>query len=287
MQHIDWRDLRIVLALARHGTLSEAGRALRLDATTVSRRITALEEQIGTLFTRDPDGWRPTEAGRRVMDAASRMSEEVRSLSRDLDAASERAEGIVRLTTLDYVAGWFLAPRVAELLQRHPGLTLDLRCTEQVLDLVAGQADVALRLNRPTEAGLRVRRLAEVPLGVYAATSWLTRRDPATDAELVVLGPPDSRLPEIRWLRQRFPSARVVAATNSVPTAYQLVAGGVGIGVMTVEAARGHDGLVRLDTDGPTMEREIWRVVPESIAHTPRIRAVCDWLDVTAAEVAT
>ena len=67
--HLDWRDLRIALALARHVSLNEAGRALRLDPTTISRRISALEATTGAaLFVRDAEGWRLTEAGRRVLD---------------------------------------------------------------------------------------------------------------------------------------------------------------------------------------------------------------------------
>lgn len=233
------------------------------------------------LFVREPEGWRPTELGRRVVDAAGRMAQEVRALSWDLDAASERVVGTVRLTTLDYVALAFLAPRVASLRARHPGLVLDLRCTEQVLDLAAGQADIALRLIRPAEAGVRVKRLLHMPIGLYGARAFVGLDPLAADAEadLVVLGPPDSRLPEIRWMHGLVPRGRVVAATNSVPTAYALIRRGVGLGVMALEAAEGSPELVRLDRDSPPFERALWRVVPEAIADAPKIRAVTEWLD--------
>ncbi len=289
MQHVlDWRDLRIALALARYGSLGEAGRALRLDPTTVSRRISALEEHTGAaLFLRDAEGWRLTEVGRRVVDAAGRMAGEVRALARDLEAATERVVGTVRLTTLDYIATSYLAPRLAELRARHPELVLDLRCTEQILDLTAGQADVALRLMRPTEAGVRVRRLVQVPLGLYGARAYVERHGldplpPGAEADLVMLGPPDSRLPEMRWVRELVPHGRVVAATNSVPTAYALVVAGLGLGVMTLAAARAHPGLVRLDRGLPPPDRALWRVVPEALADAPKIRAVVDWLDEVA-----
>lgn len=293
MQHpLDWRDLRIALALARHGSLGEAGRALRLDPTTVSRRISALEEATGAaLFLRDAEGWRLTEVGRRVVDTAGRMSHEVRALARDLEAATERAVGTVRLTTLDYIATSYLAPRLPLLRTRHPELTLDLRCTEQVLDLSAGQADVALRLMRPTEAGIRVRRLVQVPLGLYGARSYVERHGldplpPDAEADLVMLGPPDSRLMEMRWMRSLVPRGRVAAATNSVPTAYALVAGGAGLGVMTLATAQAHPQLLRLDRDTPAPERSLWRVVPEALADSPKLRAVVDWLDEVVEEVA-
>ena len=76
-----------------------------------------------------------------------------------------------------------------------------------------------------------------------------TQTAPAGSADLVSLGPPDSRLPEMRWMRARVPRGRVAAATNSVPTSYSLVRAGVGLGVMTLAAAEGHPELVRLDRD--------------------------------------
>lgn len=286
MQHtLDWRDLRVALAIARHGSLGEAGRSLRLDPTTVSRRISALEQAVGSpLFVRDPEGWRPTETGRQVVEAAGRMAQEVRSLSWELDAGAVQASGTVRLTTLDYIALAFLAPHLHILRARHPALVLDLRCTELVLDLAAGQADLALRLVRPTEAGMRVRRLVQMPMGLYGARSYVERHglDPLpanAEVDLVVLGPPDSRLAEVRWMRGLLPRGRVVAATNSLPTAFELVARGVGLGVLALAAVEGHPELVRLDRDVAPLVRSLWRVVPETIADTPKIRAVIDWLD--------
>lgn len=282
---MDWRDLRIALALDRHGTLGEAGRALRLDPTTVSRRVSALEEALGTpLFLRSPEGWRTTDAGRRVVEHAARMAQEVRALTHDVDTAAERVQGTVRLTTLDFVATWLLAPRMGELRARHPDLVVDLRCTERVLDLVAGQADVALRLVRPTEAALRIRQVARVPMGLYGARSYVDARglDPLpeqADADLVVIGAPDSTLREAGWQRELVPRGRVAVATSSVTTAFELVVAGLGLGVLPVPAGDAHAELVRVDRAAPPLERTLWRAVPEELADAPRIRAVLDWLD--------
>jgi DNA-binding transcriptional LysR family regulator len=281
---MDWRDLRIALALDRHGTLVEAGRALRLDPTTVSRRVTALETALGApLFVRSPEGWRVTDAGRRVVEHAARMAQEARALAHDVDAVEERVQGTVRLTTLDYVASWLLAPRLPALRARHPDLVLDLRCTERVLDLAAGQADLAVRLVRPTEPGLRIRQLARVPMGLYASRAYVAAKglDPLprdADVDLVVLGSPDSPVRETKWLRLRLPRARVAVSTTSFTTAFDLVAAGMGLGVLAAPAADAHPELVRLDED-PALERALWRAVPEGLADSPRIRAVVEWLD--------
>lgn len=282
---MDWRDLRIALAVERHGSLAAAGTRLGLDPTTVSRRVQALEEALGVrLFRRGADGWTPTDAGRRVVSHAARMAEEARALSHDVDEALARVEGSVRLTCLDEVAAWFLAPHVPALHARHPGLCLELVCTERVLDLARGRADIAVRLMRPTEPGMRVRRLGTVPLGLFAAPGFLAHT-PIPElpwdgvVDLVTLGSVDRPVMELRWARTLLPNARVVASTNSVPVAAALVRRGAGVGVLAVPSAEA-DGLVRLDVGRAGLERPLWRVVPETLAEAPRIKAVLDWLDV-------
>lgn len=264
---MDWRDLKIAWMLDRHGSHLAAGRALGVDATTVGRRIAALEADAGAaLFVRGPGGWRATAEGRRVIEVAGRIAEEVRSLSRDL--VVDRVAGTVRLTTLDVVATTLLLPHLPALRARHPDLLLDLRCTAQVLDLASGQADVAIRLQRPTEAGVRVRRIGTVWLGVHA------HPDALPDPALVVMGSLDRPLPETRWLLEALPGAAIALRTDSVPVAYDAIHRGVGAGIVPV----GTPGLLRLDA-GDALERPLWRVVPEAIADTPRVRAVTDWLD--------
>lgn len=281
---MDWRDLRIALAVERHGTLAAAGAVLDMDPTTVSRRITNLEEALGaTLFRRGAEGLVPTPAGRVVVEHAARMAEEARALRHDVDLAAARVEGKVRVTTLDEVAIWYLAPHLSALHEQHPGLHVELLCTEKVLDLARGRADVAVRLGRPTEPGLRVRRLGEVEMGLYASRAFLARRPVPTlpcDApvELVAVGPVERPLSELRWAMSLLPRARVVANTNSFPVTRAMVIEGVGVGVLPVLPAEAA-GLVRLDGGAHPPERPVWRAVPEALADAPRIKAVLDWLD--------
>ena len=147
---MDWRDLRIALAVERHGSLAAAGVALKIDPTTVGRRVTALESAIGVaLFLRSPEGWQPTDAGRRVVDHAAHMAEHARAVRDDVDLVSARVEGTVRLTLLDDLARWWLAPHVPALRQRHPQLCLQLVCTEKVVELTRERDDLAARLDPP------------------------------------------------------------------------------------------------------------------------------------------
>lgn len=273
---MDWRDLRIALALDRHHTHLDAARSLRMDATTVGRRVAALEEALGIkLFVRAAEGWRATDAGRRVLAHAAKMADEARAAAREAELAEERVTGTVRITTLDEVANYLLIPRLAELRARHPDLVIDLRCTEQVLDLVAGHADIALRLLRPEEGAVRVRRLGTVEVGIFGTPRW--EGDPRPD--LVFLGSPERPMPSMRWLLELVPEGRVVLRTNSVPAAYEAIRRGVGVGTMATVSA---GGLQRWGLD--RFEHPLWRVVPEAIAETPRIRAVLDWLDEIGAE---
>ena len=287
---MDWRDLRIALALDRHRTLSGAGRALGMDPTTVGRRITALEDALGArIFARGPEGWLVTEVGTRVVSAAGRMATEVRGLRHGVDDAVGHVRGTVRLTTIEFLAAWIIAPRLPELSARYPELVVDLHCSSNVLDLSRGEADIAVRIERPRGAGLVARRLARVPEGLYGARAYVERRGlnplpEAVEAELLVYGPPEAQVPETEWAQQLLPNARVVMATNSAATLFEAVVAGVGLGVLPVRTADAHPNLVRLDMGAPPMERALWRVVAEVLRDAPRVRAVSDFLDEVFAE---
>jgi len=281
---VDWRDLRIALALERHRTLSGAGRSLRMDPTTVSRRIAALEEALGqVLFIREAGTWRTTDVGKRVVERAASMAREARALKHDVDAASDRVTGLVRITTLDYVASWFLVPHFKTLREQHPNLSVQLMCTPQMLDLEAGQADVAIRIARPREPRLRTRRLCELHLGLYGERGYVERHGfnpllPDARPDLVVPGP-DERLLEVRWLRAYLPEGRMSLSTISLNVLFDMVVAGAGLGILSTVAADAHPDLIRLDSGMPPLQRSLWRVAPERLSDAPRIRAVLNWLD--------
>lgn len=282
---IVWDDLRILLALHRGRTLAAAGRALGVDATTVGRRLAALEEALGArLFDRTPEGLEPTEAGRRAAALAERTDEGVTALEREVGGFDARVEGSVRLTTGDGLLAGVLIPALPALLARHPGLRLELLAGTRAYDLTRREADIAVRLFRPREPALVAMRLTPIPYGLYAAPAYLARRgSPARASELAahdLLGFDASleRTPEMRWLLARAPEARFVVRCSTTPALLAACRAGLGIVACATRIADAEPGIARVLPRAKLPTREAWAVYHPDLRGSARIAAVLEWL---------
>jgi len=173
---MDWNDLKYLLALKREGTLAGAARALSVDHSTVSRRLAALEEAIGTqLLRRTPEGLCFTEAGNAAAASAEAMDASASGLLSKLAGEDERDAGVVRLTCAEGIIP-FLVTELQELRIAHPELRVELLPSTAPLDLQRREADVAVRMFRPTQAGLVARHVGKLGWSLYANEAYLGRR---------------------------------------------------------------------------------------------------------------
>src|SRR5687767_4528770 len=157
---IDWDDVRFFLAIHRHGTLAAAASALGLDATTVGRRLARLEQQVDTrLFDRTAKGYVATAAGTRMLPRAEKIERELLSALRDVEGEDQRLAGLVRLTATEMLSTRFIAPNLHRFHRRFPEIRLELICTNRDLDLGRREADIALRLTRPLQDDVVVKKL--------------------------------------------------------------------------------------------------------------------------------
>src|SRR4051794_11556983 len=132
----DWNDFRYFLAIARAGTLAGAGRALGVEHTTVGRRLSALEAELGTrLFLRGPDGLVATEAGRAILPLAEEIAERFDAIDRRVAGGDDRIEGTVRFSVSELLSGYFVK-RFAALRERHPKLLVQISSSNQASDLM-------------------------------------------------------------------------------------------------------------------------------------------------------
>jgi len=150
----DWDDLRILLAVARQGSTISAGRALKVDPSTVHRRLTGLELAFGArLVERHPAGYRLTEVGRDVLPYAEQVETAVQAFEQRIDDAQRRAHGVVRVTCPEPLVYLIRQSGLLERFQAlHPGVTVQFVMSDQYLDLSKGEADIASR-----GSGLRPR----------------------------------------------------------------------------------------------------------------------------------
>lgn len=280
-----WDDLRVLLALHRAGTLAGAARALRVDATTVGRRLAAAEAALGArLFARTPEGLRPTAAGRRALAHAARAAEAVEALEREVAGVDARVEGVVRLTSGEGVLVHALAPALPALRARHPGLRLELVAATRPLDVARREADVAVRLFRPREPALVAKRVATLRYGLYAAPAYLARAGaPRSVADLaahevVAFDEALADTPEMRWLARHVPDAQVVVRSTSIPVILAACRAGAGIAAVAERFAEGDPALVRVLPRAALPAREAWIVVHPDLHRSARIAAVAHWI---------
>lgn len=284
----DWDDLRVLLAVHREGTLVGAARRLRMDATTAGRRIAALERALhARLVARSGRGLVLTTTGQQVVAAAERAELSALEIERIATGSeSEAPAGRVRLTTLQDVADALVLPLLPELKRRWPQVRVDLWCTTRKLDLAAGEADLAVRIGRPTEPDLRARRLCTLVERPHVARRWLDERglspEQVTDLEgreVLLL------LVEDRWT-EGLGQARPALRASAMSTLIGAARAGMGIVMAPDALARPYPELVPLPALGVSRERDLWLVLPEALASVPRVRVVADLLVEVLGEIA-
>lgn len=278
---VNWDDLRIVLAIADHGTLSGAAARLRISHPTLSRRLRQIERRLGTrLFERTPSSLRLTAAGDDMRELALRMRDEIAALEHRIGGRDTGSGGPIRLTAPDAVSEYLLPGVLAELCKEHEGLIIELVVSNQVLSLAQRAADIALRItDRPTET-LRGRRVGTVAMAVYAARNLPVPETMGTfngipwvgfDAALACSGPGT-------WVARNIPESDIRFRANTLLGAAQAVRAGIGYGLLPCFVGGTIPDLVRVGAPIPTLAQPLWLLVHPEIAGLPRIRRACDVL---------
>lgn len=276
-----WDDLRYVLALARAGSLARAARALRVDHTTVGRRVDAAESSLGLrLFTRTTTGYVLTAEGERVLADLRHVEDAVHALERGADAQRSTIEGSVRVTSAETFGCTYLAPRLALFAREHPGLEIDLVTTGAILDLARREADIAVRFFRSPHESLVVRRVAEVRHGLYASRAYLAKAPPLRGAadlahHALLTSPPGPRVVDATWLAKLSGGARPALVCELTGALHEAARAGAGIAVLPRYLGDRDADLVHLPMPDEPSE-PVWMTVHRDVRNTPRVRAVLE-----------
>lgn len=283
-----WDDVPLFLALVRQRSLQRAGRALGLDASTASRRLAALEESTGArLFDRTRQGLAPTDAARLMLGPAEEMERAALTLANAAQSFESEVEGVVRIAVIPGLAELHLAPRLPELLARHPRLRIDLDVRTQVTDLTRREADLALRSIRPQSGDLVHRKLTTTrwlaTASIERARSLGVLRD-WSDAPWITWDADLAHIPHARWVATHV-KAPPVLRTSSVATQLAAVRAGVGVALVDDYAPRVVAGLAPVEFArklAPDAARwpvdDLWLVGHAALRDTPRVAAVWDFI---------
>jgi DNA-binding transcriptional LysR family regulator len=278
---LEWSDLPVFLAIAREGTLGAAARRLGQSQPTMGRRLRALEEATGcTLFQRTADGFVLTDEGVLMLRHAERMEAEAQALSRELAGNEQRLEGMLRLTCSDWFGRVIMAPMLAAFHQRHPGVVVETLTDARVYSLARREADLVLRIVPFDEPEVIARRLMTVPYALYAPVAFGPLRE---DVPVVVMDTGFGGMPDVGWLMQGLPGARIVARSNSREMQAQLCALGTGLAVLPKPLGAVTPGLVEVNIGSEPPSRETWLGYHRDMKRLPRLRALVDLIVESAA----
>ena len=274
---LDWADLQYFAAVVRSGSIAGAARALRVNHSTVLRRIASLEAALGVrLFDRLPGGYALTTEGNELNEQLAGLDEQVDAAQRRLTGRDAAITGTIRLTTTDTLLHGLLIPVLARFQAAHPGVQVQVAINNSFSSLTQREADVALRGSNRPPPNLVGRRVGDIQTALYASRAYLkslgrqagiaSYRWVATDESL-------AHLEQAKWLRKHVDESRVAMRVDSLVGMVDAVVHGLGAGLLLCPLADARSELVRLAPPDPALDTQVWILTHPDLRQVARIRA--------------
>jgi DNA-binding transcriptional LysR family regulator len=283
MEHVDWDDLRILVAIAREGTMRSAAAACDLSAPTLSRRLSELEGRLGEpLIDRVPSGCTVTAFGQRVLAWAEQMEELAHRIERAGDVSGHGGpQGTVRINAVEWPS-YILLKLLGSFQDRLPGLAIEVLTSQRPFNLARREADVALWSECPDEGDLYVRRIGKIRFGLYGSRDYYLRHKTAISNKewdkLSFVGYDDRQddHPATRW-QKTLPGAPAPSLRSSYGMGvFDGVLGGSGLGVLAQLAGDTTSDLVCVESHIKALDQDVWMVLHPALRDSERIRTVAN-----------
>ena len=281
----DWTLIRSFLAVAEAGSLSAAARATGISQPTLGRHVQAIEAVLDVpLFTRTAQGQALTEAGQALLAPARAMRAAAAELALTAKGHATGIEGTVRITASRVVSHAILPPILAQLRSEEPGIQIDLVPSDTTENLLFGEADIALRMYRPTQPDLVARQIAELPLGLYAARTYLDRKGRPTSPEDLLhhdfIGQDrmDQIIRVMRALGMDVTRSFFPVRCDDPLTYVELLRAGCGLGGILRAVGDVDPALERIDLIPDLPSLPVWLTAAPRLRQSPRLRRVWDAL---------
>jgi DNA-binding transcriptional LysR family regulator len=281
---MDWDNLQTFLAVARTGRISAAARRLAVEHTTVARRLTALEAELGIpLFYRTTTGYLMTSHGRNALAQAEAMEAAALALAARAREGSREMAGRVRLAIPPEFASQWIAPALPSFHKRYPGIELQILVGTRQRDLSRGEAELAVQAPRVQQQALLAVRIARVSLGLYVSKTlsrdarWrITRRADLHRLPLLTYTSAFHMLQDAKWFQSIRASSRISLETNSTHVLLAAALAGAGIAVLPRFVARGHDDLLAVSDD--VASQDVLLITHPEFKRDPKVRATADFI---------
>lgn len=279
-----WDDIRFFLALARSGSTSGAANRLKVNQSTVSRRLSLLEDALQRpLFERGRHGLMLLPEGERLMEHALIMESQAHFIERAFRDQDVSMTGTVKLTTVEEIAEGWLVPNLPRFRERWPKLIIDLIATHKTLDLTRGQADVALRMFRPKERGVLARKVGGFTYTIFASQAYLDglrpeQREDLASLDWMVMDAGDFNLPCVNWFKKHLGHVTPILRCTSQKALLAAVRAGMGVAILPRPYRHHYDDLVALPIDTREVRCEIWMVIAERNRNNKAVQEVAAFI---------
>jgi DNA-binding transcriptional LysR family regulator len=271
-------DLEFVLAMARTGTLALAGERLGLDSSTVFRAIVRIERGLAQpLFQRARTGYQPTELALALVEQAEQVEAAMELARSATQATPGQVSGTVRITTTDTILHGLVAPALKALRGAHPLLAYELQTGNELASLARRDADIAVRATKRPPQHLVGKQLGVIRVALYTAAKGGVKRYADVEAGKAAWIAPDDALPEhpsVLWRKRHFPKVAPHYRVNSILTVAEMVAMGLGVGILPVFLARQRRDLVPLTEELEEAETQLWLLTHPESRHLRRVSTV-------------
>ncbi len=281
---MDLTAVETLAAVAREGSISAAARAAGISVSTAARRLDTLEAQLKLrLVDRRANGARLTADGLRLATLAQPLADQIAAIARAAEALRQGdGPALVRVTATEAIIADILAPTLPRLWAAAPAVIVQLQSQGSVVSLAGRDADIAVRMVRPTGSSLLVRKLPVLTLGLFASTDWLAGRDPAgidlATAPLLAYDDSFGRLPELAWIDAMGLTGALRLRTGSTRALLTATLAGAGIGLLARRLATPDSGLIEIPTPLPAPSRTPWLTVHRDLRRLPAVAAVHRWI---------
>jgi DNA-binding transcriptional LysR family regulator len=270
---MNWDDLRIVAAVRDQGTFAGASARLRIDETTVGRRLARIERALGLRLFEAVDGLRkPTRQCETVLAHVQAMAGHVAEINK-VGEGLPGLTGRFRIASTNAVAEELLSPRAGHFLSENPGLSVQLLTSSENVKFSRWEADLAIRLRKPDKGDFTISKLAEVRLYLI---------EPATESDVdpVICGYSEElgAIPESQYLKARGWQQRARCITDNVRVIRRLIQSHQAIGILPEYSCQELLGDRRLRATLLPGRRDVWLLVQNHLKRDPAARAVIDWV---------
>jgi DNA-binding transcriptional LysR family regulator len=275
---IDAADLQTVLAMVRAGTLAGASERLGVDASTVFRSLQRIERGLAQpLFERSRAGYLASELAQSLAEHAEQLEVALESARSAAQLRPEQVSGTVRITTTDTVLHGLVAPALKGLQASHPLLAYELHTGNELASLTRRDADIAVRATKRPPQHLVGKQVGPIRVAMFASKKGPIKRYEDVEAGKAAWIAPDDALPEhpsVVWRRKYFPKVVPRYRVNSILTVMDLVAQGLGVGLLPMFVARDRADLLQLTEVIDECQTELWLLTHPESRHLRRVSTV-------------